>query len=715
MPQTATPSPNTTNDIAHQFTWIPAYREIAHRLLDWENRQGKLIAFLELLRSQGLVITNLTDQDSQGARALLQEIDPFTFFGVFNRRIRADQRLAILAEVIKLLGVNSALPKDFDGLPILNNQNSWFFAYQPWRKSHDIPRLWRVFRLALGDNPLENVDFLKAFDEALEVKYTNLNLTMGLFWIRSDTFLNLDLTNRQYLKLKLPASGLSAKYYRDTIHSVLTKVKSLPELSLQAWVAGKNKPELQAQETVISSENSFWLMGAFWSGNDPPDQTQRFLDEGIWQNGYEDRYLDEVRSMRVGDKIAIKATSTQRSNLPFDTRGKTVSRMTIKAIGTVVANRGDGRIVEVEWEPSFQPKDWYFYTYRNTVWQLRSEDQYAKRLIEFVFDNKPQDYDWFCQKWWGTGKGEQALPPETKKIGQVQPYSADDMEASGVFLTDTEVKQTLDRLQSKKNLILQGSPGVGKTFIARKLAYALMEEMDDQRIEMVQFHQSYSYEDFIRGYRPLPDKAGTFGLHDGIFFDFCQRAKDDPDRPYVFIIDEINRGNLSQIFGELLMLIEADKRGPENVLPLVYHKKDEPRFYVPKNIYLIGLMNVADRSLAMVDYALRRRFAFMTLKPQFRSDLFRKWLVDRGMSGELVGLIIKRMVALNQEITDDSLLGENYQIGHSFFCPKGNNFEGLDRNWYEAIVQTEILPLLREYWFDNSKRIEQIEGKLLAP
>jgi 5-methylcytosine-specific restriction protein B len=183
----------------------------------------------------------------------------------------------------------------------------------------------------------------------------------------------------------------------------------------------------------------------------------------------------------------------------------------------------------------------------------------------------------------------------------------------------------------------------------------------------------------------------------------------------VFIIDEINRGNLSQIFGELLMLIEADKRGPENVLPLVYRKNNEPRFYVPQNIYLIGLMNLADRSLAMVDYALRRRFAFMTLKPQFNTKMFRKWLLDRGMSADLIELIIARMGALNQEIADDTLLGENYQIGHSFFCPKGNNFEGLDRNWYESIVQTEILPLLREYWFDNSKRAEQIGGKLLAP
>lgn len=700
--------------MADKFTWIPVYREIAQRLLDWQDRQGELIAFLEQLRSQGLTITPLTDQDAKGARFLLQEIDPFTFFGVFNRGIRREHRLAIIAEVMKLLGVQSALPKDFEGLPHLNAQNSWFISFQPGRKAHDVQRLWRVFRLALGDNPLEQAEFLQAFDEALEVKYTNLNLTMGLFWIRPDVFLNLDQTNRQYLKLKLPPNGLSSQYYRDTVQSVQAKVKSLPDLSYDAWFAVKTKPEPPPPDTQISPENNYWMLGAFWSDNEPPDQTQRFLDEGIWQNGYKDRYLDEVRSMRVGDKIAIKAASTQCHNLPFDARGETVSRMTIKAIGTVVANRGDGRTIEVEWDPSFKPKEWYFYTYRNTVWQLRQDDRYAKRLIEFAFGNQPQDYDWFCEEWWGTTEGKQEIPLEIKKGDLVQPYSLDDMVASGVFLAESEVKQILDRLQSKKNLILQGPPGVGKNFIARKLAYALMEEMDDRRIEMVQFHQSYSYEDFIRGYRPLPDKAGSFGLQDGVFYNFCQRSKEDPDRPYVFIIDEINRGNLSQILGELLMLIEADKRGPENVLRLVYHKKDESLFYVPQNVYLIGLMNVADRSLAMVDYALRRRFAFMTLKPQFQNESFRKWLLDRGMSDDLIGLIVARMGTLNQEIADDALLGENYQIGHSFFCPKGNNFGGLDRNWYEAIVQTEILPLLREYWFDDSKRAEQIAGKLLA-
>jgi 5-methylcytosine-specific restriction protein B len=255
---------------------------------------------------------------------------------------------------------------------------------------------------------------------------------------------------------------------------------------------------------------------------------------------------------------------------------------------------------------------------------------------------------------------------------------------------------------------------VGKTFISRKLAYALMNEVDNDRLEMVQFHQSYSYDDFVRGYRPVPGKAGSFVLKNGIFFEFCQQAIRDPDREYVFIIDEINRGNISQIFGELLMLIEPDKRGPEFALPLAYRTEDEPHFFVPPNLYLIGLMNVADRSLAMVDYAMRRRFVFITLKPQYESPLFSEWLLERGMDPSLVQSIVERMTRLNQEIREDPLLGENYEIGHSFFLPKGDNFTGLDTSWYMRVVRTEIVPLLKEYWFDNPRRAEEAEKRLLA-
>lgn len=693
------------------FTWIPLYRELADLLVQWEGRQAELIALLENIRAEGFKVTPLNDRDSEGAQFLLNEIDPFTFFAAFNRGIRDDQRLGILAAIKKNFGAKSELPLDFDGVPVVNNQSSWFIAYQHLRQPDDVSRLWNVFKLALGPDPLQSNEFLKAFNSALEVKRTNLNLTMGLFWIRPDSFLNLDSTNRRYLKIKLPPGGLDAAFYRKTVEAVLAKGKPLVEVSHDAWkwIDGEETPDPD-----LPPENNYWMVGSFWTGTDPPDQTDRFLEEGIWQNGYDDKYLEEVQSMQVGDRIAIKSASTQKLNLPFDARGNTVAKMTIKAVGTIVANRNDGRTVEVEWEPDFKPKDWYFYQGQVTIWRLRRDDEYAKRLIDFAFHGLPQDYEWFSKEWWGKGKTK---PTKTGEgTTQPSPYGIQDIVSAGVFLDEAEIKQALERLSSKKNLILQGAPGVGKTFLARKLAYALMKQKDDSRTEVVQFHQSYCYDDFVRGLRPLPEAGGTFGVQDGVFFDFCQRAKGDPDpdRPYVFIIDEINRGNLSQIFGELLMLIEADKRGAEHAVPLVYRKKGESPFFVPSNLYIIGLMNLADRSLAIVDYALRRRFAFMTLRAQFGSPLFRNWLLERRMDAGLIDLIVERMSSLNQQIADDGLLGENYQVGHSFFCPKGSNFAGLDRDWYVGIVETEVAPLLREYWFDNPKRAAEARELLLS-
>lgn len=708
--------------MATNFTWVPIYKEFAKVLSGWQNKQRELITFLEDLRSQDYLITPLLDQDENGERFLFKEIDPFTFFGVFNRGIRYDKRIAIISKIKQYFNIQSDLPSDFNGVPVINNMKSWFIPFQALRDVDDVVRLWRVFQLALNDDPLSNKDFLQAFDDALTVKQTNINLTMGLFWIRPETFLNLDQTNRSFLNIKLPPTGLNAKYYVETLRSVSIKWKSFPELSYEAWLATKKTQpnSFQPPAVPLIGDINYWLVGAYWDDNDPPDQTKHFLDEGLWQNGYEDRYLDDVKSMHVGDKIAIKSSSTQRQGLPFDNRNKTVSRMTIKAAGTIVANRNDGKTVEVEWDPNFQEKTWYFFTNRNTVWHLRTDDdyvhkKYSTQLIAFVWHDKAQDYEWFCKQWWEqdniSNLSSSLVMPEVTK----QPYSTEDVIASGVFLNESDLQLMIDRLSVKKAMILQGAPGVGKTFIAKKLAYALMEEKNDARIDMIQFHQSYSYDDFVRGYRPLPGQPGTFGLEDGIFYEFCQKAIKDPDSKYVFIIDEINRGNLSQIFGELLMLIEHDKRGKEFSVPLVYRKQqDEPRFFVPHNLYLIGLMNLADRSLAMVDYALRRRFAFMTLKPQYESVLYRKWLLDRSMSSDLIDLIITRMTALNKEINEDSLLGENYQIGHSFFCPKSDNFAELKKKWYLDIVQTEISPLLKEYWYDNQMKAEEAERRLLA-
>jgi 5-methylcytosine-specific restriction protein B len=269
-----------------------------------------------------------------------------------------------------------------------------------------------------------------------------------------------------------------------------------------------------------------------------------------------------------------------------------------------------------------------------------------------------------------------------------------------LFMSRSLLENILAALRRKKNVILQGPPGVGKTFAARHIAFALLGELDPSRVEMVQFHQSYAYEDFVQGWRPKPE--GGFRLKNGVFVEFCNRARIDSGRNYVFIIYEINRGNLSKILGELMMLIEANKRGAKHAIPLTFSESDGERFSVPENVYLLGLMNTADRSLALVDYALRRRFVFFFLAPVLESEKFAAQLFHAGGSPSLVDAIRRGIGALNKTIAADSDLGEGFLVGHSFFCPEANAHP-IGDSWYQAIIDTEIAPLIREYWFDKKQ------------
>ena len=478
-------------------------------------------------------------------------------------------------------------------------------------------------------------------------------------------------------------------------------------------------------ELFDDPERSFWFVGANWDG---ADQTERFLREGIWTNGYDDKFAVHVQRMKPGDLIAIKASFTRKYGLPFDNRDRPVSCMRIKATGTVTERTQDGQTVQVEWGPTVDPKDWYFYTYRVTIVEANVADELSRRLIRFTFGNHRQDYDfWLRQPYWAkkyresptagadfhANEGDAEPDPEQFSI---QPYGASDILDDGCFLPDADIGDALDRLQSKKNLILQGPPGTGKTWLAKRLGYAIIGTRDrhiaGNRMRVIQFHPSLSYEDFVRGWRP--DGNGQLKLIDGVFLEAIGAARAEPDLPFVVIVEEINRGNPAQTFGEMLTLLEKDKRREEEAIELAYQSQAGERVFIPDNLYVIGTMNIADRSLALVDLALRRRFAFVTLETML-NDRWETWCHEEaGLDHGTISNVRRVMTELNDEIARDRSLGPQFRIGHSYVTPAKGEKIGDAHAWFQHIVATEIAPLLEEYWYDNPDLASAATQRLLG-
>lgn len=303
--------------------------------------------------------------------------------------------------------------------------------------------------------------------------------------------------------------------------------------------------------------------------------------------------------------------------------------------------------------------------------------------------------------------------PEETKDPPIELYTIEDILSDGCFIERVKLQHILERLKTKKNLILQGPPGTGKTWLAKRLAFTLIGQRDDSRVRALQFHPNLSYEDFIRGWRPTGE--GKLSLVDGPFLEMIINAQKDTSSPYVMVIEEINRGNPAQIFGEMLTLLEIEKRTHSGALELCYRRTNDERVFIPDNLYVIGTMNIADRSLALVDFALRRRFAFVDLEPVL-GKIWREWVSSQcGIEMQILDEIDKRITALNDQITADTTLGPQFRIGHSYVTPP-RGIKIVDaREWFIQVVDTEIGPLLKEYWFDaidkaRNARLHLIEG-----
>ena len=361
----------------------------------------------------------------------------------------------------------------------------------------------------------------------------------------------------------------------------------------------------------------------------------------------------------------------------------------------------------------------------DVIFAKRSNTLVGKGIVtgDYIFDDSRQEYKNIrTVKWLQIGEWEHPGKSVAKRLTDITPYTdyieklitiftpdeLDDVDTqpevdypeyssadflSDVYMSEQDYETLVNILKMKKNIILQGAPGVGKTFTAKRLAYSIIGAKNPDRVQMIQFHQSYSYEDFIEGYRPTEN---GFTIKKGSFYKFCKLAEDDDENDYFFIIDEINRGNLSKIFGELFMLIEKDKRGIE--LQLLY---SDENFSVPPNVYIIGMMNTADRSLAMLDYALRRRFSFFTMKPGFNTIGFQTY--QDSLKSDAFNKLISCIKQLNSKIAADISLGEGFCIGHSYFC--GLTAKTATVQTLTSIIEYELIPLLKEYWFDEPEKI----------
>lgn len=715
----------------NQFTWVDFYKELAEKLLEYKDNRDQLISKVYAIYDQTGI-----EMPSFGVNRQLVDMDPFTVFAQINLVENTNEDQAKLATAVKkIFDIQAEVPRDYVGVPRLYKTNATFYyKFSDERGVVGVDELWKFFDVALKYAKNQNAEnralFSKFFDFCIQLKFNGTGkIAVGLNWIAPKFFLSLDKRSVDYiykfgniptevvenLPEIIPDEKIGAEKYLDIVEKLRTycctdfsSLKDFKDSPFEAFhyfqqVNEKQKEEKKAQtqreqkEAGLADEDvdtvHYWIyspgynacmwdefyhrgvMGLGWhqigdfsnystkaeireamKAKIDPDKSHKNGAHAVWQFGHE---------MKPGDIVFVKQGL-------YSLIGRGVVTSDYYYDPTVDAEYPNLR--KVKWT---HKGDWPHpgQSVMKTLTDITPYTDYVAKLCALFETNADDDME-----------SEETEFPE---------YSTDQF-LEEVYMNSDSYNTLVELIRRKKNVILQGAPGVGKTYVAKRLAYSMMGVKDQNRVMMVQFHQSYTYEDFIEGFRPSGTSNG-FEIKKGSFYNFCKRAAEDLDHEYFFIIDEINRGNLSKIFGELFMLIENDKRG--NALQLLY---SDEKFFVPKNVYIIGMMNTADRSLAMLDYALRRRFAFFELKPGFYSDGFRKYRMQ--LNNSKFDSLIHSVEKLNNVIAEDAALGDGFCIGHSYFCNLDQ--ESVSDKSLSMIVEYEIIPLLREYWFDEPNKVK---------
>lgn len=721
----------------NKFDWVDFYSELAHLLLQYKDKRDVLINMvLQIYEKTGINLPTL-ELDNK-----IVDIDPFTVFGLFNKSSMTEtNRLKIITAIAELFEIKAKIPSSFESIPVLNNQNATFYYFINERGEKDIDELWDFFQSALWYVDYPTPDSFDAVAESFDIVINkkgngNSKITMGLYWIAPDHYLNLDKRNTWYIyeSGKIPPEAIkelpvvdakisSEKYFRivqimqNYLQSGDSVLKNFKELSYEAWRYSeevneeKRKQQAQTKNPQSSSQNDvddvrmvhYWI----YSPGEGAVYWDEFFDAGIMGIGWSGigdltQYgsIDEMKQA-MRDKIDPSKSykNSAYATWQFANEMKPGDIVFVKKGMHILVGRG---IVESDYE--YHPSRAHYKNIRSVNWTHKGEWPHPGQAVTKTLTDITayKDYVDKLNALFPPIDAEETSEsdiPETEDTNAIKypAYTPDDF-LNDVFMDRENYETLVALIQKKKNVILQGPPGVGKTFAAKRLAYSIIGSKDQERVMLVQFHQSYSYEDFIMGFRPT--ETG-FELRRGAFYNFCKSAMIDSDNDYFFIIDEINRGNLSKIFGELFMLIESDKRGLE--LQLLY---SDEKFSVPENVHIIGMMNTADRSLAMLDYALRRRFAFYDMKPGFDTDGFREY--RNKLNSPKFGRLVHCIEELNTAIASDESLGDGFVIGHSYLC---NIQEATDQE-LSAIVEFELIPLLKEYWFDEPIKVKDWSNTL---